>query len=438
MRASTPPSSRARSTARRPSRRAPARGRRSGRASRRRGAALPPRADGWETSGDARSSTIPTHCTALVCARESERGRAARLRGRRLGVRRPRRPPPRGRRQSRLARSRATPSCRCSRSASRPRRRASPTSCPPCSRTSVSSLLRTYARSARCLTGTRWSSSSCARAASTTSACWRRWRACRASSSCRRSCAAAHMTMRRCRSAPTRRSRSRTWSRASARELQLRGDERVLDVGTGSGYQAAVLAELAREVHSLERIPELAERARASARRGRLRRPRPRARRRRHPGAAGAAPFGGDRRRRRRAASRRRRCSSSSSRGGRLVIPVGPAHQQLSGLRPQTPEGPADFARRPVPLRAARRRTVDVCAASARLDSMADGVALRGGALQLPVGCTASSSGGRPTCCSTSTAARVGFVVRCGDESQRFLPLAASQTASDEIAVRRR
>src|SRR5919198_6032528 len=44
--------------------------------------------------------------------------------------------------------------------------------------------------------------------------------------------------------------------------LQLRGDERVLDVGTGSGYQAAVLAELAPEVHTIERIPELAERAR--------------------------------------------------------------------------------------------------------------------------------------------------------------------------------
>jgi protein-L-isoaspartate(D-aspartate) O-methyltransferase len=46
--------------------------------------------------------------------------------------------------------------------------------------------------------------------------------------------------------------------------LGLTGDERVLDVGTGSGYQAAVLAELAREVHSIERIPELAERARAA------------------------------------------------------------------------------------------------------------------------------------------------------------------------------
>jgi protein-L-isoaspartate(D-aspartate) O-methyltransferase len=44
--------------------------------------------------------------------------------------------------------------------------------------------------------------------------------------------------------------------------LALDGDERVLDVGTGSGYQAAVLAELAREVYSIERIPELAEHAR--------------------------------------------------------------------------------------------------------------------------------------------------------------------------------
>jgi protein-L-isoaspartate(D-aspartate) O-methyltransferase len=45
-------------------------------------------------------------------------------------------------------------------------------------------------------------------------------------------------------------------------ELGLDGDERVLDVGTGSGYQAAVLARLAAEVHSIERLPELAEQAR--------------------------------------------------------------------------------------------------------------------------------------------------------------------------------
>src|SRR6476646_9214089 len=43
--------------------------------------------------------------------------------------------------------------------------------------------------------------------------------------------------------------------------LKLSGNERVLDVGTGSGYQAAVLAELAAEVHTIERITELAERA---------------------------------------------------------------------------------------------------------------------------------------------------------------------------------
>src|SRR5688500_1054993 len=46
--------------------------------------------------------------------------------------------------------------------------------------------------------------------------------------------------------------------------LALQGDERVLDVGTGSGYQAAVLAELAGEVHTIERLPELAEAARSS------------------------------------------------------------------------------------------------------------------------------------------------------------------------------
>ncbi|MDQ4030011.1 MAG: protein-L-isoaspartate(D-aspartate) O-methyltransferase [Actinomycetota bacterium] len=51
---------------------------------------------------------------------------------------------------------------------------------------------------------------------------------------------------------------------AICQALELSGDERVLDVGAGSGYQAAVLAELADEVHTIERVPELAERARAS------------------------------------------------------------------------------------------------------------------------------------------------------------------------------
>lgn len=46
--------------------------------------------------------------------------------------------------------------------------------------------------------------------------------------------------------------------------LQLRGDERVLEIGTGSGYQAAILARLVTVVFSIERLPELAVQARAT------------------------------------------------------------------------------------------------------------------------------------------------------------------------------
>jgi protein-L-isoaspartate(D-aspartate) O-methyltransferase len=44
--------------------------------------------------------------------------------------------------------------------------------------------------------------------------------------------------------------------------LELKGDERVLEIGTGSGYQAAILAELAEWVYSIERIRSLANKAR--------------------------------------------------------------------------------------------------------------------------------------------------------------------------------
>jgi len=44
--------------------------------------------------------------------------------------------------------------------------------------------------------------------------------------------------------------------------LHLTGDERVLEIGTGSGYQSAVLAELAAHVVSIERIGDLSRRAR--------------------------------------------------------------------------------------------------------------------------------------------------------------------------------
>ena len=45
--------------------------------------------------------------------------------------------------------------------------------------------------------------------------------------------------------------------------LELSGSEKVLEVGTGSGYQAAILAELARLVITTERLPALAERAKS-------------------------------------------------------------------------------------------------------------------------------------------------------------------------------
>ena len=45
--------------------------------------------------------------------------------------------------------------------------------------------------------------------------------------------------------------------------LDLSERDKVLEIGTGSGYQTAVLAELARRVCSIERLPRLAERARA-------------------------------------------------------------------------------------------------------------------------------------------------------------------------------
>ena len=125
-------------------------------------------------------------------------------------------------------------------------------------------------------------------------------------------------------------------------ELHLRGHERVLDVGTGSGYQAAVLAELAHEVHSLERIPELAAHARVSIERA---------------GYAGRvtvhvadgtqglpqnAPFGGV------------AVAAAASDpppplldqldlGARLVIPVGSRYQQVLKVFERTAEGSVEF-----------------------------------------------------------------------------------------------
>jgi protein-L-isoaspartate(D-aspartate) O-methyltransferase len=43
--------------------------------------------------------------------------------------------------------------------------------------------------------------------------------------------------------------------------LELQGSERVLEVGTGSGYQTAILAEIVQEVYTIEILPELSEQA---------------------------------------------------------------------------------------------------------------------------------------------------------------------------------
>lgn len=47
-------------------------------------------------------------------------------------------------------------------------------------------------------------------------------------------------------------------------KLQLKGDEKVLEIGTGSGYQAAILAELCKKVYTVERVQTLSKRAEKS------------------------------------------------------------------------------------------------------------------------------------------------------------------------------
>ncbi|HEY2373842.1 MAG TPA: protein-L-isoaspartate(D-aspartate) O-methyltransferase [Gaiellaceae bacterium] len=135
-------------------------------------------------------------------------------------------------------------------------------------------------------------------------------------------------------------------------ELRLRGHEKVLDVGTGSGYQAAVLAELAAEVHSIERIPELVGAAGAALAEagyaGRV-----------HVvegdgslGLPDEAPFGAI------AVAAAAPAPPQAlldqlERGGRLVIPIGPPDQQFLRVYIATHEGPADYAAVPcrfVPL----------------------------------------------------------------------------------------
>jgi protein-L-isoaspartate(D-aspartate) O-methyltransferase len=114
---------------------------------------------------------------------------------------------------------------------------------------------------------------------------------------------------------------------------------RVLDVGTGSGYQAAVLAELGAEVVTIERIPELAEKAQRNLAAagypavevvvgdGTLGQPE------RAPfdaiGVAAAAP------------GLPQRLYDQLRAGGRLVVPVGGPRAQRLEVIVRSPEGPA-------------------------------------------------------------------------------------------------
>jgi protein-L-isoaspartate(D-aspartate) O-methyltransferase len=122
--------------------------------------------------------------------------------------------------------------------------------------------------------------------------------------------------------------------------LHLRGGERVLDVGTGSGYQAAVLAELGADVHSIERVPELAACAReALAEAGYEQRVVVHV----GDGSRGLpdeAPFAAIA-----VAAAAPRVPPSLyaqlGEGGRLVVPVGSRREQLLRAVVRSPEGPA-------------------------------------------------------------------------------------------------
>ena len=136
--------------------------------------------------------------------------------------------------------------------------------------------------------------------------------------------------------------------------LGLRGTERVLDVGTGSGYQAAVLAELAAEVHTVERLPVLAAQARRNLEAAGY------AERVAVHDADGAWAIPTTRRSQRSPSprqrpSRRRRSTRSSSRAAASCFPWAQAGPAPRARRAQ-PGRPRCRALRSLPVRAARRR----------------------------------------------------------------------------------
>ena len=137
--------------------------------------------------------------------------------------------------------------------------------------------------------------------------------------------------------------------------LEVDVRSKVLEIGAGSGYQTAVLAEVAGEVYAVERLAPLAERARADARPPRLRQRARRHRRRRQglarAGAVPGHPGGG----------RRRRGAARAARAARRRRPArGPGGQE-----PRRPGADHRRARRRL-LRGAARHALPVRAAGAR------------------------------------------------------------------------
>ena len=219
--------------------------------------------------------------------------------------------------------------------------------------------------------------------------------------------------------------------------LSLHGSERVLDVGTGSGYQAAVLAELAGEVHTIERLPELAEKPRERLAERRLR-----GRVHVHVGdgtlglpeqapfdaiaVAAAAPELPASLYEQLAAAR------TARRAGRQASwPAAPAD------RPK-PRGPGDRAIGVLPVRAPARRgglrgltggpgrqTVPGMSGVSAESLLRLPVRVRGIELGRPVDLVLDRERTRV----------LGFEVLCGDEERRFLPLAVATIRESELEV---
>jgi protein-L-isoaspartate(D-aspartate) O-methyltransferase len=92
------------------------------------------------------------------------------------------------------------------------------------------------------------------------SVCLRRFAPYPGKSSCPRNSRSSPIEIRPC---PLLRARLSPSLSSSIHGLGLRGQERVLDIGTGSGYAAAVLSRVAKEVFTVERVEALAEAAQA-------------------------------------------------------------------------------------------------------------------------------------------------------------------------------